>query len=175
MELMAGAGREGPQHAPLRGREVGTHACICLRAEGPGRSRRSLPHSAHSGRLSCCAGNAGSGRTGGHSCPRRWGLCSHCTGTAGRAGEPQRAPKGPQNSRHHRSHSAALGKGRGGVWRRGPEGGGCWVPTEQGEGGREPKQVAPASPCGTERGLLGPGPSSAISWLCGLEQAPGPL
>lgn len=106
----------GPALATLWAREVGTHARICLRAKGPGRSRRSLPDSAHSERLSCCKGSAGSGQTGGHSCPRRWGPHCRCTGTAGRAGGPQRAPVGPQKSRHRRSHSAALGRGEDCVW-----------------------------------------------------------
>lgn len=88
-----------------------THPCTCLRRAGPGRCRRSPAHSARSERPSCCAGSAGSGPTGGRSCPRRWGPRSRCNGTAGRAGGPQRAPVGPQRSRHHRSRSDALGKG----------------------------------------------------------------
>ena len=88
--------RRSPPRPALWAWEAGTHARICLRAEGPGRSRRSLPGSTRSGHLSCCAGIAGSDQTGGHSCPQRWGPRFHCTDMAGRAGgprEPQWVPE----------------------------------------------------------------------------------
>lgn len=109
-EQPAGSGGQGARRAHPVGWEAGTHACTCLRAEGPGHCRRSLPDTGHREDLLCCAGNAGNGQTGGRSCPRRWGPRSRCTGTAGRAGGPQRVPAGPRKSHHHRSHSAALGK-----------------------------------------------------------------
>lgn len=92
---------------------VDTHACTCTWAGGPRRSQRSPPGSAHSGRLSCCAGSAGSGQSAGRSYQWRSGPRSHCTGTCGRAGGARRAPGGPHKSHHHRSHSAALRVGWG--------------------------------------------------------------
>lgn len=160
--------------------EVDTHEHICLRAEGPGGPRRTLPDSAHSGRPLCCAGNAGSGQTGGHSCPRHWGPHSRCIGTAGRAGGPQRAPAGPQKSHHHRSHIAALGRERC-VWRSRHEERQPVGPTA-GQGAREREPASLLAPCGAEHGLRGQadlrtGPSSAVSWLWDFGQATnsGPL
>lgn len=132
--------RSPPRPAPWA-REAGTHARICLRAEGPGRSRRSPPGSARSGHLSCCAGIAGSSQTGGHSCPQHWGPRFHCTDMAGRAGGAQRAPVGPRKSHHHRSHSAALGKKKACVEEQ--ERGAWPAGSVRGEGGWEPKR-APA-------------------------------
>lgn len=137
-----------------RGAGAGAHACICLRAEGLGRSRRSRPDSVRSGPRPCGAGNADSGQTGGRSCPRRWGPRSHGIGTAGRAGEPQRAPEGPRSSRHHRSHSVALGGGgrlcaeepARGTRLRGPQAGRVGIPQVSLCSRAQPRGQGPAQP-----------------------------